>query len=215
MIGKLTAIMLGALACTMNVLPASAARSVEQVVHSDALPSIDIRVSEEFRFFGKLRFDVGEMAEAEQYIFGVRDGARLERVLVIHFEHFLPSSSRTFGYPRLRMATLGNHEYLNQTWALSQYELMKSPEMVELLRNNALEAGDSWVVDRYVRALDENPKYEMIFFYLEAGSTLPTQVEYGIGTDDQLPPSPPPDIESAIHERARKAFRIEPSRAIE
>ena len=212
---KLTAVVLAALAGAMNVLPASAARIVEQVVHSESLPSVDVRVSEEFRFLGKIRFDVGSMAEAEQFVFGVRNENRLERVLIIHFEHFLPTSSRTFGYPRLRMVTLGSHEYLNQTWALSRYGLMSSQEMVELLRDNALEADDHWVVDRYVRALAENPKYEIIVFYLEAGSTLPTQIEYGTGSDDQLPPSPPPDVESAIHERARKAFRIDPSKAIE
>lgn len=195
----------------IGIAPAAwADRHVDHLVSSSSLPAIRVHVAEDFNYLGRTTYPVGNSAEAEDFVFGSSKAGSLERAVVVHFEHFLPGSSRDFAYPRFKMVRLGADEYLNQTWALDDFGLFHYDAMVKLLNANGLIAERAWIVDRYVRALPENPKYEMIFFYLESKSSSDPAIKFGKGSDTSLPPSPPPAMETLIQARSRAAFSVEP-----
>jgi hypothetical protein len=180
-----------------------------QVLHSPALPELTLRVSADLTYLGRLSYDVQSVAQAEEFVFAATAGGKVQRAFVAHFERFLPANDHFFAYPRLRMATLGRQEYLHQTWAIRQFDLFTVPAMQEFLRARNLTAEASWLIDRYVRVVDEDRKHEVLFFYLEAASTNPADIHYGGAPfEPPPPPAPPPAIETGFIKRAREAFQV-------
>jgi hypothetical protein len=189
--------------------PDAARRTVQHVLHSAAMPPLTVTVSSDLTYLGRLNYDVQDVAQAEEHVFADTADGKLRRVFIAHFEHFLPGNEHVFNYPRLRMTTLGQHEYLHQTWAIREFDLFKIPAMLEFLRSRNLGAEASWLVDRYVRAVDEERKNEVIFFYLEAASTNPPDIHYGgAPSEPPPPPAPPPAVEREFLRRASAAFQV-------
>jgi len=187
--------------------PANAERQVDSVVRSDALPALTMTISGALPYIGRIKYPVGTVAKAEEFVFGAAVGGELMRALIIHFEHFLPGKPNKFQYPQLRMTRLGSDDYLHQTWAFAELSLFQEPAIRELLGSKGLRAGPRWVADRYVRALPENPQYEIIIFYLESSSISDPSILYGgAPVAPPPPPAPSPSIEAAIHARARASF---------
>jgi hypothetical protein len=186
-----------------------AQREVGHLVHSDSLPRLDVEVSGSLVYLGRLTFAVDTVAQAEEFVFGDTAQGRLQRAVIVHFEHFLPSTTHTFNYPRLQMARLGADEYLHQTWALADFELFRLPAMVDFLQARDLRAEPRWLVDRYVRAVTDHPQYEVIIFYLEAGSASAPGIVYGGAPVAPPPPPTPPDpVLQPLLARSRAAFRV-------
>ena len=180
-----------------------------QVLHSPGLPELTIRVSADLTYLGRLSYDVRDVAEAEEYVFATTVAGKLQRAFVAHFEQFRPSNDHFFEYPQLQMATIGQHEYLHQTWAIRQFDLFTVPAMQEFLRARNLTAEASWLIDRYVRVVDEARKHEVILFYLEAASTHTADIHYGGAPfEPPPPPVPPPSIAPDFVKRARAAFQV-------
>ena len=104
------------------------------------------------------------------------------------------------------MVTLGKNEYLNQTWPIKDAGILRRPEIKSVLEQRKLTAEADWVMNRYVRAVDESKKHEIILFYLEAGSLIPVPVADlapgGRSTDAW------PKIEREIIERSLRSFSI-------
>lgn len=153
-------------------------RVVGQTLISESLPKLKIKVDPSLKYLGRVEMDAMEgIAKVEQFFFGRVKQGKLGKMLIVHFEHALPTNDFTFGYPRLRMATLGKHEFLNQTWAIKDYGLLKRNKVKEFLAKNGLQAEPDWLVNRYVRVVDENKKHELILFYMEPASSvsLPTE----------------------------------------
>jgi hypothetical protein len=191
----------------------AAQRSVSYTLRSDTLPTLTVNVSSEFVYLGRLAYDVGTTAQAEEFVFADTAGGMLRRAVVVHFEHFLASNSHTFEYPRLTMAQLGTHEYLHQTWALRDFELFQLEPVKAFLAARQLRAEASWLVDRYVRAVDEAHKHEVIFFYAEAASVNEAGIHYGgAPSEPPPPPAPPPAVLRGLLERAQRAFTISDKR---
>jgi len=185
-------------------------RSVSgQVVTSTSLPEVTITVSPDLRYVGDLSYKVGDVADADEQVYGAATNGNLVRAFVAHFEHFLPTNDRVFEYPRLTMVSLAGHEYLHQTWAIRQFDFFTEPAMLAFLRQHGLKAEQSWLVDRYVRAVDPQKKNEIILFYLEAASINPTDIHYG-GAPVEPPPPPTPagSAGEAFVRRARAAFQV-------
>jgi hypothetical protein len=179
------------------------------VLHSPSLPELTIHVSQDLTYLGRLRYDVQGVAQADEFVFAATADGKVKRAFVAHFEEFLPTNEHFFEYPRLRMATLGRQEYLHQTWAIRQFDLFTVPAMQEFLRARDLTAEASWLIDRYVRVVDEARKHEVIFFYLEAASTNPAGIHYGGAPfEPPPPPAPPQNIETEFIKRARAAFQV-------
>jgi hypothetical protein len=188
---------------------ASAQRTFENhTLRSESLPEISIHISPDLTYFGQLSIKVGDVAEAEEHVFAKTVHGKLRRVFIAHFEHFLPGNDHFFDYPHLRMANLGGQEYLHQTWALADFELFELPEMREFLKSHKIAAEANWLVDRYVRVVDEGRKHEVILFYLEAASENPAGIHYSGPNEPPPPQAPPPQAERKLIDRARHAFQV-------
>lgn len=206
-----TVILAAATLCHAAGAPVSAQEAGSHLVRSDSLPRMLVRIAPEFAYLGEITFPVDTVAAARQVVYGIADSGRLVRAVIVHFEHFLPEQDRQFVYPRLRMAELGGEEYLHQTWAFADFALFRQPQMQELLTRHRLTAGPRWVTDRYVRALPENPRYEVIIFYLESDVVSHPDITYGgLPVAPPPPPAPPPAVEAEIIARARAAFEVIP-----
>ncbi len=200
-----------ALALATLFLPARlhAQRQVDHLVHSDSLPRLDVRVSGAFAYLGRLAFPVDTVAQAEEFVFGDTAQGQLRRAVIVHFERFLPNTTHTFDYPRLQMTRLGADEYLHQTWAFAEFDLFRLPAMTDFLRTRGLRAEPRWLVDRYVRAVTENPQYEVIIFYLESGAVSGPGIVYGgAPVAPPPPPTPPPPMLDALLARSQSAFQV-------
>ena len=151
-------------------------------------------------------------AKVEQFIFGQVKQGKLGKTMIVHFEHFLPTNDLTFIYPRLHMATLGKHEFLNQTWAIKDYGLFKRDKVKEFLAKNGLQAEPDWLVNRYVRAVDENKKHELIFFYMEPASSVSIPKDLIFPTEDLKADGKHKDewqkITQALISRSMRSFNI-------
>jgi hypothetical protein len=190
----------------------AAQRRVDYLVRSDSLPDLTVSVSGKLQLLGHIRFPVDSVALAEEFVFGEGSDSGLERAVIVHFEHFLPGSTHRFVYSRLRMVRLGSEEYLHQTWAFADLDLFHEPALAAMLRDKGMAVGKRWVMDRYVRAVQENSQYEVIIFYLEAGAISDPSIRYGgAPVAPPPPPTPPAAVEVEIHRRARLAFTVWPS----
>jgi hypothetical protein len=94
-------------------------------------------------------------------------------------------------------------------WAIREFSLFTVPAMQAFLLARHLQAEASWLVDRYVRVVDQARKHEVIFFYLEAASTKPPGIHYGgAPSEPPPPPSPPSGVERELLRRAGAAFQV-------
>jgi hypothetical protein len=188
---------------------ATAQRQVDYVLRSNALPRLTVTITGSLPYIGSIKFPVGAVAEAQEFVFGAASGDELTRAVVVHFENFLPGTPHKFQYPQLRMTRLGSEDYLHQTWGFGDFSLFQEPAMRDLLSSKGLRAGPRWVVDRYVRALPDNPQYEVIIFYLESSLISdPSMLYGGAPIAPPPPPTPSPSVEAAIHSRARASFTV-------
>jgi hypothetical protein len=204
------ALALGATAVFVPSAPAqqaSAARTVDHLVRSSALPEAEVRVSGDLAYLGPVRYPVGNGALVEAFVFADTADGQLRRAFVAHFEGYPDSVDGSFRYPRLEMATLGGHEYLNQTWAFRGFALFDLPAIRELLERHGIAVARDWLVDRYVRVVDPAEKHEVIFFYLESGSINDPSIVYSAAGTGR-PPVPPPAVAAALRERARRTFEV-------
>ena len=182
---------------------APARRAIGHVVLSDTLPRVRVEVDSAFDYLGRVTLPVGEVALAEQFIFAdVRNG-RIERAVIVHFEHFFPDNARVFGYPPGPAATLGAHTYLHQNWWLGP-DFMAKPALDSLIRRHGLATDSTYGSDRYVRVLDESTKHEFILFYLESGTLLK-----GVGrVAPRVAGDIPDETAREMAQRARRAFTV-------
>lgn len=196
-----------ALSILLTATAHAAQRSVEQVVRSSELPKIEVAIDPSLRYLGSYtQSAMGGKAEFEQYVFADARQGTLGRVLIVHFEHVVPGVDFEFDYPRLEMVRLGRHEYLHQSWPIEKWALFDSPAMKKMLGEHGLVAPATWLVDRYVRAVDPERRAEIILFYLEPATTLPAPVDQlGLGGAQRELWQP---IASALASRARAVFQV-------
>jgi hypothetical protein len=173
------------------------------VVISDTLPRVRVDVDTAFDYLGRVTLPVGETAIAEQFIFADIRKGRIERAVIVHFEHFFPDNARHFGYPPGPTATLGGQVYLHQNWWLGA-DFMAKPALDSLIRRHGLATDSVYGSDRYVRVLDESTKHEFILFYLESASLL-----QGVGrVAPRVAGDIPDEAAREMAQRARRAFRV-------
>jgi hypothetical protein len=188
-------------------------RQEGQVVQSALNPAITVRVDPSLPFLGRTELDIRGQARAEQFYFAdVKDG-KLGRTVIVHFEHFLPTNDRTFGYPTFRMVRLGAHDYLHQTWPVADFGMFAYEPVKEMLAARGITAERGWLVNRYARVVDDAQKHELLLFYLEPGSSAPVALE-GLAavaepTGVPLQPGQWATIAAGLAERARAAISVE------
>jgi hypothetical protein len=105
------------------------------------------------------------------------------------------------------MKKIGAYEYLHQIFYVKDFTLLQTKELVDLFKNKGLDYESNWMLNRYVRAVDKELKYEMILFYLEPVSSFSEEIR------DEAEKSDPRDIsmthwQQEFSKRALDSFRI-------
>ena len=100
------------------VPPPMPARSVENnVLYSEDLPAIRVRVDSAFRYVGKFDFVLKEIAYGERYVFADDKDGRIERLFIFQFEGFLPNNDHTYNYNFDQAELIEGFKFRQNTWA--------------------------------------------------------------------------------------------------
>jgi len=183
-------------------------RCITQRVISSDLPNIIVQVNSGLGYLGKVHLNIKSHASAEQFYFAEIIHGKPSKMFIIHFEHFHADNDHYFDYPRMNMVSIGGFEFLQQTWAIMDFELFNIQEVASFFVQSGLSIEPNWLVNRYVTIVDETRKHEFILFYLEPGSTCQvplSQLQPGAARHDKWPA-----IEQNLIKRANQVFKLIP-----
>ncbi|MDH3439168.1 MAG: hypothetical protein OEM63_00340 [Gammaproteobacteria bacterium] len=196
---------------------------------SRATPAMSVRIASDFEYLGPETFLLGETHEAERHHFVKRDANEVTGLLVFQFERILDGvpGKYEFNVPpeehiagsnyrfALQPVRLGSHDYVHNTWAFNTRESARenpgreSDRTLKLLDERGYKIDDGLIMARYVRAIGEDQRNEVIIFYMEPldrnGHDIRDFPDGGPKTEsfDRL--------SSAIVARARSAFEVLPT----
>ncbi len=195
---------------------------------SSSLSQISIRFEEDFQYIGSTTFELAGTAHVDRHhLVDVGSDGEVERLVILHFEGFLPESEETYRYrippvenaagPDFRFTLehirFGEHDYIHNTWFFNAREDIEANPDRELARSAQLLSSRGYSLpeqlrmSRFVRIVDEEAKHELIIFYLEplapTGFRASQFVEGGAGAVvfDSL--------SAELAARSRAAFRVE------
>jgi hypothetical protein len=197
-----------------TIVLADPVRRVENnVLISDSLPQIKIKVDPAIQFIGSFPFKIQDIAAGERYIFAESEGKKIRRAVIAQFEGFLPESSEIYRYSFANAIGIGTHKFNHSTFAFTNADALKqNPEdeaalTASFLKKKGFEIPEGWIVSRFLTLGDESRKYEMILFYQEdAKSTGHKFVELSVNDEStELLRSMGPSLK----ERALKAMQIQ------
>ena len=140
---------------------------------SDQLPPLHLRVVPPLRYIGSFTFDLKAVARVERHLFVETNGSAVARMLVLHFERFLPGADDLYRYALANMRELGGELYGRSAGTLSlREELAESPEAemahtATFLEGHRLVLPDRQAVARFARVIGEERRIELLIFYHE------------------------------------------------
>ena len=145
----------------------------DDVFVSEQLPPLRIRVAPPMRYIGSFDFDLKGIAHVERHVFVEDIRGAVTRMLVLHFESFLPGVTDVYRYALVDPRGLGGATYGSRAGALSvRDERADSPEG-EMARTAAFVEGqglvlpDRHAVARYARIVGDDRRSELLIFYHE------------------------------------------------
>jgi hypothetical protein len=193
--------------------PIESRRVENNVLISDSLPQIKIKVDPAIQFVGSFPFKIKDIAAGERYVFAESEGKKIKRAVVAQFEGFLPESSEIYRYSFANAISIGSHKFNHSTFAFTNADAVKeNPEgeaalTESFLKKKAFEVPEGWIVSRFLTLGDESRKYELILFYQEdAKSTGRNFEELSVNDEStELLKSMAPSLK----ERALKAMQIQ------
>lgn len=163
-------------ACVDDPIP----RSVERgVVTSTARPAAVIRIARDFAYAGCVPFELAGTARGTRYVFVDAEGSRIRRMMILHFEEFLPQSKEIYHYDMSAAEDIGGYRFRQNTFAFSGAPGSAPPGEAELtarfLAARGYDAPGLWLASRFVTLGSSDRRSEFIVFYLEpaeGGMTL-------------------------------------------
>ena len=190
---------------------------------------MNVRIAPEFEYLGPETFLLGETHEAERHHFVKHDANEVTGLLVFQFERILDGVPGKYEFnvpPEEHIAgsnyrfssqpvRLGSQDYVHNTWAFNTRQSAQenpgkeSDRTLKMLEKHGYSINDGLIMARYVRAVGEDQRKEVIIFYMEPldrnGHDFSDFPDGGPRTEsfDRL--------SSAIVARARLAFEVIPS----
>jgi hypothetical protein len=151
------------------------------VLSSTERPALRMRVVPEFTYAGSFAFDLDAVARVERHVFVDTTGDVVRRMIVVHFEAFLPGVDDLYRYKLTDERVLGGATYGRGVSALSVSEERATAPHAEMARTAEyltaarLVLPDRHVVARYARIVGADRRAELLIFYHECPG-----IEYGI-----------------------------------
>lgn len=175
-------------------------RVLDNVIISNGLPSIRLRVAPELVYLGELKFTLMDVSRVELFLFAQAERDNLQRILTVQFEGYLPDNTYCYEYPQMPTVRLGEHDYLTDGGVLRLDSVLKRrPEgdiayWVSWLRAKGFRypQWNELVYRRFVRLLDKANRNELLILYFE--NLKPT----GYNADYLLSEHTNPDIRAGL-----------------
>jgi hypothetical protein len=154
---------------------ACAAQPTEaNLVVSPQSPALTLRVADGFTELPALHFPIENLTNVERRVFVDADAARrVERMVVVQFEHVQAGSDFRFVYPSTPPRRWGDQVYRAGAFVYDDARAAEQAPLREAARTRALLASQGYVLPRYWRAArlarvsDPDGLSEVILFYLE------------------------------------------------
>ncbi len=178
-----------------------------QIFYSNDLPSLTMSIPESFEYAGRYEFPLSGKAWVDRHVFIESQKDTVRKLIILQFEGLLDSvkGQYSFGLPNpnnlagsnyrysSKTVKLGSRDWFHNTWAFDHEASAKenpnseSARLLDFLsaRRLYLEAG--LIMSRYVRAVGDKQRNELILFYMEPLST------HGFSLDDFPDGGPPND----------------------
>jgi hypothetical protein len=192
---------------------ADSRRVDNNVLISDSLPQIKIKVDQAIQYVGSFPFKIKDIAAGERYVFAESDGKKIKRAVIAQFEGFLPQSSEIYRYSFANAISISTHKFNHNTFAFTNADAAKENPKGEaaltesFLKKKGFEIPQAWIVSRFLTLGDESRKYELIIFYQEDAALTGHKFEELSVNDEstELLKS----IAPSLKERALKAMEIQ------
>jgi hypothetical protein len=182
------------------------------VIISDDMPPIRIKVNKVFKHVGNIQFNLKEIAQVERVIFVDADKRRVKRMFIVQFEGFLEGVNDYYKYSLKNPITLGRNTYGSNAWFYDNAEHIRENPGAEpdrttaFLKAKGYHHEDKLMMARFVRPVGEAKRHEIIIFYFEnlsdAGFTPADFDNDGKALESKRV------LEKAFMERALKSFSI-------
>jgi hypothetical protein len=187
-------------------------RNVESnILTSTAQPVIKLRIADDLRFLGRVKFLLYGVADVDLFVFvSAPTGKQVDRIFLVQFEGYLDTNTHTYTYSAAHTVALNGHEYIHDTFAYPSAAMFRNPESDSAQTMNfILEHGYTLPTDfisaRFVRLLD-NDRKEILFSFVEDLSNFGhTSAE--IAHDSRLLPAFS-TVENQVLEHALRAFEV-------
>lgn len=146
---------------------------VGDVFVSTAWPALRMRVAAPFRYLGHFEFDLKHVAHVDRHVFADVRGHRVQRLIVLQFEGFLPGSSEVYRYPITSPISLGGIPYRHNLYLFNAAaDARRDPEaepahLETFLREHGLETADEQIMSRFATIVGDDRRHELIIFYDE------------------------------------------------
>jgi hypothetical protein len=180
-----------------------------QTLTSKANPAVEITFDKEFKYVGGQRWDLYDVADAEQHLF-VKPGKnkKVERFYWVQFERFLPNNQHTYNYPPDRTTEIGGLQFIYDTRAYTDYsELNREPTSdgayaQALLKKHGYKFPTAAVRTRMIHLPTPDKRSELMIIYAESMDTKDVLkgAEDGALLDEQSPQVAQKVLQNAVSE---------------
>ena len=167
-----------------------------------------IEIAEGFRYVGGQRFVLKQVADAEQHVF-VEAGAdgRVQRMVWVQFESFLPSNTHRYNYKLPDQVRLGDIDFISDAMVFRLYE-SDDPEsdhsaMTRLLEARKLKLAGPTARRRMFRLSQPDRRRELMIIYAEAVKLEPAEIP-----DTGAPDERWPEIARSLREGAQRSIAV-------
>lgn len=155
---------------------------VDRVLISLENPRLAIRPAAEFEFVGRHPFRIRDVAAGERFVFVDAADKRVERLLLVQFEAFLPGIDNYFRYDLSKSPIVASYPFRSNGFAFDLTESRRRDPRNEssltavFLEERGYALPDQWMMWRSLTVPDPERRSEIIIFYVEdvasAGLTL-------------------------------------------
>jgi len=202
---------------TSTIVNAAEPKNLNQFMTDGVLisredPSLAIDVADEFEYVGRHLFTIRDVAAGERFIFVQAEDHKVQKLLMVQFEGFLPGVDDFYRYDLAGKPMVANYPFRSNGYAFNIVESISANPKSEsaatypFLESKGFSVPDELMMWRSLTVADKARNKEMIIFYLEdvksTGLTLADLYVDDSATDEWI------NIQKDLEKRANDAFQL-------
>lgn len=184
----------------------------EGILISRAEPSLAIDVVDDFEFVGRHPFAIRQVAAGERFVFVKAETRRIQKLLIVQFEGFLPGVDDFYRYDLTGKPIVAGLPFRSNGYAFNIVESAaanpesESAATYPFLEDKGFSVPDELMMWRSLTVADKARRKEMIIFYLEdvkaAGLALANLYVDDAATEVWI------GIQEGLEKKANDSFRL-------